>query len=199
MKDESQGETVLYLRYIERLYFVITDVNSMHPSLRYIQGYPQNIVEQVSSLIASGKFVPWFEKRYPDRHQIKSERALYEYAMAIKNRYMKKAAPISKVVYDKKIHAVNNALGLHSVISRNHGGKLKSKNEIRIANVFKDAPEPLLRMLVVHELAHTREKNHDKAFYQLCCYMEPEYHQLEFDARLFMIYLDLKANLNEEQ
>ncbi|MDF4897496.1 metal-dependent hydrolase, partial [Vibrio parahaemolyticus] len=23
--------------------------------------------------------------------------------------------------------------------------------------------------------------------------------QLEFDARLFMIYLDLKANLNEEQ
>ena len=106
--------------------------------------------------------------------------------MAIKNRYMKKAAPISKVVYDKKIHAVNNALGLHSVISRNHGGKLKSKNEIRIANVFKDAPEPLLRMLVVHELAHTRGKNHDKAFYQLCCYMEPEYHQLEFDARLFM-------------
>ncbi|HHX8274995.1 TPA: M48 family metallopeptidase [Vibrio diabolicus] len=171
----------------------------MHPSLRYIQGYPQNIIEQVGSLIASGKFVPWFEKRYPDRHQIKSEKALYEYAMAIKNRYMKKAAPISKVVYDKKIHAVNNALGLQSVISRNHGGKLKSKNEIRIANVFKDAPEPLLRMLVVHELAHTREKNHDKAFYQLCCYIEPEYHQLEFDARLFMIYLDLKANLNEEQ
>ncbi|MCV5802950.1 DUF45 domain-containing protein, partial [Escherichia coli] len=63
----------------------------------------------------------------------------------------------------------------------------------------KDAPEALLRMLVVHELAHTREKNHDKAFYQLCCYMEPEYHQLEFDARLFMIYLDLKANSNEEQ
>lgn len=54
-------------------------------------------------------------------------------------------------------------------------------------------------MLVVHELAHTREKNHDKAFYQLCCYMEPEYHQLELDARLFMIYLDLKANSNEEQ
>ncbi|WP_274003735.1 M48 family metallopeptidase [Vibrio parahaemolyticus] len=171
----------------------------MHPSLRYIQGYPRNIVEQVSSLVDNGKLIPWFEKRYPDRHQIKSEKALYEYAIAIKNRYMKKASPISKVVYDKKIHAVNNALGLHSVISRNHGGKLKSKNEIRIANVFKDAPEALLRMLVVHELAHTREKNHDKAFYQLCCYMEPEYHQLEFDARLFMIYLDLKANSNEEQ
>ncbi len=109
----------------------------MHPSLRYIQGYPQNIVEQVSSLVDSGKLVPWFEKRYPDRHQIKSEKALYEYAIAIKNRYMKKAAPISKVVYDKKIHAVNNALGLHSVISRNHGGKLKSKMRFALRTCLK--------------------------------------------------------------
>ena len=171
----------------------------MHSSLRYIQGYPQHIIEQVSTLIEDGKLIPWFERRYPDKHQIQSEKALYEYAMAIKNRCMKKAAPISKVVYDKKIHAVNNALGLHSVISKNHGGKLKSKNEIRIAYVFKNAPEPLLRMLVVHELAHVREKNHDKAFYQLCCYMEPDYHQLELDARLFMIYLDLKANSNDKE
>ncbi|GAL27646.1 predicted metal-dependent hydrolase [Vibrio variabilis] len=57
--------------------------------------------------------------------------------------------------------------------------------------MFKDAPESLLRMLVVHELAHIKEKNHDKAFYQLCCHMEPDYHQLEFDARLFMIYKEL--------
>ncbi len=64
----------------------------MHPSFRYIQGYPQNIVEQVSSLVDNGKLIPWFEKRYPDRHQIKSEKALYEYAIAIKNRYMKKAS-----------------------------------------------------------------------------------------------------------
>ncbi|WP_238593881.1 YgjP-like metallopeptidase domain-containing protein [Endozoicomonas atrinae] len=77
------------------------------------------------------------------------------------------------------------------MISRNHGGKLKSNNEIRISSVFKDAPEPLLRMLVVHELAHLREKEHNKSFYQLCCHMEPGYHQLELDARLFMIYLEI--------
>lgn len=53
--------------------------------------------------------------------------------------------------------------------------------------------KPLLRMLVVHELAHLKEKEHNKAFYQLCCHMEPNYHQLELDARLYMMVLELKA------
>ncbi|WP_117234740.1 M48 family metallopeptidase [Vibrio maerlii] len=163
----------------------------MSNHLRYIQGYPTHLVEQVERMIQSGKFSTWFDKRYPDRHEIKSEQALYQYAMDIKQRYMRKTPPIKKVVYDGKIHLINNALGLHTFVSKNHGGKLRSVNEIRIANVFKDAPEALLRMLVVHELAHIKEKEHDKAFYQLCCHMEPDYHQLEFDARLYMIYLEL--------
>ncbi|MGY3569654.1 M48 metallopeptidase family protein [Vibrio paucivorans] len=164
----------------------------MHALLRYVQGYPENIVSQIDTLISSNKLVPWFEARYPENHTIKSEKALFEYTIEIKNRYMKKTAPLSKVVYDNKIHLINNALGLHTYVTKNHGGKTKSKNEIRIASIFKEAPEPLLRMLVVHELAHIKEKNHDKAFYQLCCHMLPDYHQLELDARLFMIYQELK-------
>ncbi|GAM54604.1 metal-dependent hydrolase [Vibrio ishigakensis] len=164
----------------------------MNPSLKYIQGYPEHIIKPVTDMVNAGKLVPWFEKRYPGRHNIKSEKALFEYTMEFKNRYLKKSAPLSKVIYDPKIHLINNALGLHSYVSRVHGNKLKSKNEIRIASMFKDAPEPLLRMLVVHELAHLKEKEHNKAFYQLCCHMEPNYHQLELDARLFMIYLENK-------
>ncbi len=166
---------------------------SIHPALKYIQGYPPHLVEQVAQLIESGKLVAWFEQRYPERHVIQSEKALFDFTMALKNQYMKKTAPLSKVVYDGKIHLINNALGLHSYVSRLHGSKLKAKNEIRIASVFKQAPEPLLRMLVVHELAHLKEKEHNKAFYQLCCHMEPNYHQLELDARLFMIVTELKA------
>ncbi|MBF4283447.1 M48 family metallopeptidase [Vibrio anguillarum] len=166
----------------------------MHPSFRYIQNYPPHLVSQVEQLITAGKFVSWFEQRYPQRHSIQSEKALFNYAIDLKNQYMKKTAPISKVVYDNKIHIINNALGLHSYVAKVHGGKIKSKNEIRIASMFKEAPEPLLRMLVVHELAHIKEKEHNKAFYQLCCHMEPNYHQLEFDARLFMMYLDLKED-----
>ncbi|NGN97049.1 M48 family metallopeptidase [Grimontia sp. S25] len=162
----------------------------MNPALRYLGGYPENLIEQVSRLIETGKLGAWLEQRYPNKHNIKSEKALYDYVQEIKNQYLKKSSPISKVAYDGKIHVVNNALGLHSFVSRAHGGKLKAKNEIRIASMFKDAPEPFLRMLVVHELAHLKEKDHNKAFYQLCCHMEPDYHQLEFDTRLYLIHLE---------
>ncbi|EMA2445432.1 M48 family metallopeptidase [Vibrio fluvialis] len=165
----------------------------MHPVLKYIQGYPAYILEPVQRMVESGKLVSWFEQRYPQRHDIQSEKALFNYTMDIKNQYMKKTTPLSKVVYDGKIHLINNALGLHTYVSRVHGNKIKAKNEIRIASAFKNAPEPLLRMLVVHELAHLREKEHNKAFYQLCCHMEPDYHQLELDARLYMMVLELKA------
>ncbi len=164
----------------------------MNTHLRYINGYPPHLIEQVQRLVESEKLGAWLKQRYPSHHDIKSEKALYDYVMAIKNSYLKKSAPLSKVAYDGKIHAINNALGMHSFVSRVHGGKLKAKNEIRIASVFKDAPEPFLRMLVVHELAHIKEKEHNKAFYQLCCHMEPDYHQLEFDARLFLIHLETK-------
>jgi len=35
-----------------------------------------------------------------------------------------------------------------------------------------------------------KEKDHNKAFYRLCRHMLPEYHQLEFDMRLYLIHLD---------
>ena len=41
------------------------------------------------------------------------------------------------------------------------GNKLKSKHEIRIGSLFKKAPEAFLAMIVVHELAHLKEKEHN--------------------------------------
>ncbi|MCE9678289.1 DUF45 domain-containing protein [Shewanella sp. AS1] len=159
--------------------------------LPYLQGYSPAILEQVESLIAQSRLEEVLKRRYSDQHSIRSDKTLYDYTIALKNRYLKKSQPLSKVLFDDKITLKKQALGLHSYIAKNHGGKTKSKNEIRIAARLKQVPEPLLRMVVVHELAHLKEKDHNKAFYQLCCHMERDYHQLEFDLRLWLTMLDL--------
>ena len=128
--------------------------------------------------------------RYPATHNIANDAELRDYAMSLKNQFMKKTQPLSKVIYDSKIHIVNHALGLHSYVSRVQGGKLKSKNELRISTLFKLTPEPFLKMIVVHELAHLKEKQHNKAFYQLCQHMLPDYHQIEFDVRVYLTELE---------
>lgn len=160
--------------------------------LTYLQGYPENLLSQVRTLIAEQKLGTVLEKRYPGTHDFATDKALYQYTQDLKTRYLRGAAPVNKVMYDSKIHVLNNALGLHTAISRVQGGKLKAKAEIRVATVFRDAPEAFLRMIVVHELAHLKEKDHNKAFYQLCCHMEPDYHQLEFDMRIWLNLRDIK-------
>jgi len=161
----------------------------------YLGHYSTDIQQQAEVLLTSNRSGDWFLKKYPQAHSLSSERALYDFAQAIKRDYMRSSDPISKVVYDDKIHIINNALGLHSYVSRVQGNKLKAKNEVRIASLFRKVPEPFLRMILVHELAHLREKHHDKAFYKLCCYMEPSYHQLEFELRLYLAHRDLFGDL----
>ena len=68
--------------------------------------------------------------------------------------------------------------------------KLRTRREIRIADVFREAPPEFLAMIVAHELAHLKEPDHDKAFYQLCCHIEPAYHQLEFDVRAWLCWVE---------
>ena len=162
-------------------------------SLPYLQGYRPELISQVNELIETNRLRTVLERRYPESHTIRSDKALYDYTMALKNHYLKKSSPLSKVIFDDKITLKKQALGLHSYVAKNHGGKTKSKNEIRIAARLKEVPEPLLRMVVVHELAHLKEKDHNKAFYQLCCHMLGDYHQLEFDLRLWLTMLDLEA------
>ncbi|GDY25360.1 metal-dependent hydrolase [Agarivorans sp. Toyoura001] len=160
-------------------------------TLKYLSGYPDTLHSQIQNLIEQQKLGDFLLAKYPTIHNIHNDQALREYATELKNRYMRKSAPLSKVIYDKKIHVVKHALGLHSYVSRVQGSKLKSKNEIRVSSLFQKVPEPFLKMIVVHELAHLKEKEHDKAFYQLCQHMLPDYHQLEFDTRVYLTQLEL--------
>ncbi len=158
--------------------------------LSYLDHYNDALKKQVVSLIKSEQLPTFIRQKYPQVHPYKTDKSLYEYTLAFKNSYLKKSSPLSKVIYDGKIHVINNALGMHTFASRVQGNKLKSKNEIRVASMFKNTPEPFLRMIIVHELAHLKEKEHNKAFYKLCQHMEPDYHQLEFDTRLYLTCLE---------
>ena len=156
----------------------------------YLRAYPSDTVSQVLSMLARGTVGDWLFNKYPQAHAVRTDGALYTYVQDIRQSHMRSAASLSKVAYDSKLQVIAHALGTHTRISRVQGAKLKSKHELRIASIFKTAPEDFLRMIVVHELAHLREKDHDKGFYQLCEHMEPRYHQLEFDLRVYLTYLD---------
>ena len=160
------------------------------PTPNYLAGYPVALTEQVQQLIEHDRLADLLRQKYPLAHDVRTDKALYDYVLELKSEYLSNAGQLSKVAFDSKLHVIRNALGMHTSISRVQGANLKTKREIRVATLFKEMPPQFLRMIVVHELAHMKEREHGKAFYQLCMHMELEYAQLEFDLRVYLTYLD---------
>ncbi len=158
--------------------------------MNYLTAYPATLQSQVRDLVAQDQLAGLLRKKYSSTHDIRTDGALYDYVMDIKNSFLRNADALSKVVFDSKLQVIAHALGTHTTVSRVQGSKLKSKREIRVASLFKQVPIEFLRMITVHELAHLKEKAHDKAFYSLCTHMEPQYHQFELDLRLYLTHLD---------
>jgi predicted metal-dependent hydrolase len=172
------------------------EVNMSSPiviPLKYLQAYPPGLQEQVRQLIAKDKLGAYLEQRYPGRHEVQSDKALYAYALSLKQEHLRNAPNIDKVLFDNRLDLTHRALGLHTTVSRVQGGKLKAKKEIRVAALFKEAAPEFLKMIVVHELAHFKESDHNKAFYNLCEHMQAGYHQVEFDLRVYLTWRDMQA------
>lgn len=165
-------------------------------TLKYLAGYPDSLQAQVRALIDSDRLGDLLATKYTAAHAVRNDRQLYDYVQEMKSRHLRKSVPLGKVLYDGKLQVIKHALGTHTAISRTHGSQLKASREIRIASVFRDAPASFLQMIVVHELAHLRQFEHDKAFYQLCTNMAPDYHQLELDLRLWLTHRELTGAIN---
>jgi predicted metal-dependent hydrolase len=166
--------------------------------LKYLAGYPEPLQQRVRALLAQGGLGPLLAGKYPQPHAVRSDGQLYDYVQAMKDRHLRKSPPLARVAWDGRLQAARHALGTHTTISRVQGSRLKASREIRIATVFRDAPAPFLEMIVVHELAHLRESDHNKAFYQLCTHMAPDYHQWEFDLRLYLTHLEATPTNEKE-
>ncbi len=101
--------------------------------MKYLNGYTEELTSQVRRIVKEKRLSDLLLKRYPTTHGIRSDKALYDYAINLKNQYLRKSPPLSKVIFDNKIKLSERALGLHTFVSRVQGKKLKAKNEIRIA------------------------------------------------------------------
>jgi len=163
--------------------------------VKYLSSYPEQIQSQVRQLLAQNRLGELLRGKYSRQHGIRTDRALFDYVQDLKTEFLRSAEPLNKVCFDSKLHVIQHALGTHRRISRVQGAKLTAKREIRIASLFRQGPIEFLRMIAVHELAHLRVKDHDKAFYQLCTHMEPDYHQFEFDLRLYLTHVEANGHL----
>ncbi len=163
--------------------------------LKYLDAYPDNLQLQVGQLLAQNKLGDMLLKKYPRGHGVRTDRALYYYVMALKSEFLRSSEPLSKVAFDNRLQVIQHALGTHTTISRVQGSKLKARREIRVSSLFKAVPAEFLKMIAVHELAHIKVREHDKDFYKLCCHMEPQYHQYEFDLRVYLTHVDAAGAL----
>ena len=159
-------------------------------AFRYLQAYPENLQQQVQKIIDGPGLGAWLKSRHSEPHSIRTDGALYNYVMELKNEFLRQADPINKVSFDSKLQIIQHALGLHTTTSRIQGSKLKSKRDIKVASLFKETPLAFLQMIAVHELAHLKVREHDKAFYKLCHHMAPDYAQWEFELRVYLTHLD---------
>ena len=122
------------------------------PPPNYLVGYPAALTAQVQRLIEQGQLADLLRQKYPAAHGVRTDKALYDYALELKNAYLRNAGQLNKVAFDSKLHVIRNALGTHTAISRVQGVNLRSKREIRVAAIFREMPQEFFRMIVVHEL-----------------------------------------------
>ena len=85
---------------------------------KYLSGYPEETQSKVRTLIEQDRLGSVLADRYGETHAVRNDRQLYEYTVQMKDRYLRKAAPLRKVAYDNRLQVVKHALGTHTSISR---------------------------------------------------------------------------------
>jgi len=159
-------------------------------SLAFLAGYPPELLSQAEVLIQTGKAEEHIRAKYPEQHNIHSNKELFAYVQELKGQSMQNAPPLRKVSYDSRMTSLENALGMHTTRQVAHGGTVRKRREMTVASLFRNMPAAFLRMIVVHELSHIKYKDHNRAFYNFCCHLEPDYHELEFDLRVLLCAQD---------
>lgn len=163
--------------------------------MKYLSAYPESLQLQVLQLQSQNRLGDMLLERYPRMHSVRTDKALYDYVTALKSEFLGHSEALSKVAFNNRLQVIDHALGNHKLSGRVQGSKPKAKREILVSSLFKEVPVEFLRMIAVHELAHLKVKEHNKDFYKLCTYMEPQYHQYELDLRVYLTHMAVNGKL----
>ena len=109
--------------------------------MKYLSARPESLQSQVLQLQSQGKLGDMLLNKYPRVHSVRTDKALYDYVMALKNEFLRSTEPLSKVAFDNRLQVIAHALDSHTQTSRVHGKKLKAKREIRVYSLFKAVPD----------------------------------------------------------
>jgi len=76
-------------------------------TLKYLSGYPEPLLAQAQKLLDQDKLGAALLARYPGgAHEVRTDKALYQYVTDLKNAYMRNGDQINKVAFDSKIHVI---------------------------------------------------------------------------------------------
>ena len=65
--------------------------------MKYLAGYPAPLLAEVEALIAAGRLRDSVLQRYPQPHEVRSDRALVDYVGRLKREYLRSPEPLAKV------------------------------------------------------------------------------------------------------
>ena len=57
--------------------------------MKYLSGYPEAVLAQVRQLLAQNRLGELLRSRYPARHDIRSDKALFDYVQGLKAEYLR--------------------------------------------------------------------------------------------------------------
>jgi len=158
---------------------------------KYLKGYSDTIIKSIEKLIDENKLGLYLKNKYININTFTKDKDLYLLAKEIKDKYIKNEKLPERIFYDNKIELKNQALGLHTYIPVKHGKKYKMQNEIKISSRFKTLPYEFMENILIHELCHLKEKEHNKAFYKLCKNIDERYFEIDLDIRIYLTFLDI--------
>jgi predicted metal-dependent hydrolase len=78
--------------------------------VKYLQGYPVALQQQVRQLIADDRLGDYLAQRYPGRHAVQSDKALYAFVSERRQRFLRNAPGIDKVLYEEKEQVAKDSL-----------------------------------------------------------------------------------------